>query len=888
MKKRIALAAFLTCVALVISALAQTVPDRINYQGRLFDGSGLPVTGASVPMEFSLWDGAVTMDAVTDEEVWIEGTSPISLAHGDVLPGETVTVTRLGGSPVFESPRDYVVDYENGTITRSPSGFIIDGETIEIDYKWMNYGNELWSESMAVEVEDGLYSIALGSSVGVPYSVFSGPELFLQVSVGGETLLPRASLTSVPYAINAALLGGMTAGDFALASHSHDFSYIAGQVTDAQVPDDITIIYSEDAGSLDGLDSSAFALSGHAHDFAEITGQVTDAQVPDNITVTLAENSDLLDGLDGSAYVHAAGDTVTGPLTVQGKLQAQSIFESQTDAIFHGQIGLGRAPASNYGIIQDHASPKQYGAAFYGTSQGVLGGWANDPGNNYAYLGSQNYGVYARAGSSGSMSNQFAGRFTALSQKAAYGVYGYANGYSVDPSFGLYGYGYNTGASSSVYGVYGIGQGAGASNSAVGGFFTSLGSSAASNYGARATGYNSGSGDAYGAYFNTNNVGSGTHYGVYAQSEDYPAVFANDLGPDVYRVTISAPDEGVEILSGTSVSTGTRKGLAMAAANSEALTGIDMDVDGYSTSYYTYGIDMDVIGHNNDAVGIRLGLSAMDNARGIEVRVDSEDTSGTGMGIFSAVNMHDNNDYAYGVYSTVSGNTGNGPQYGVYGAANGQVFGYTYGVYGYAHNDPGVAYGVYGKAGRQDDYAGYFSYGKVRVGDGGTENHVNGSGDLFVADDVEVGGGYYYAASKTMYFSVPLVGQYDGSAGTEWDPSTAGFSCPGGVTCGSYIGVNLPHGAVVTAVRAWGNTSAASHFFELSLYRKDLDSSSNSTMAFMYSSDVDMNIEDATIANPTIDNENFSYKIYINEGTTRADVVRLYGIRIDYTVEGPQ
>jgi hypothetical protein len=44
----------LSLILAATTVAAQSVPPVINYQGRLMDGGGMPVTGA-VPAAFALW-----------------------------------------------------------------------------------------------------------------------------------------------------------------------------------------------------------------------------------------------------------------------------------------------------------------------------------------------------------------------------------------------------------------------------------------------------------------------------------------------------------------------------------------------------------------------------------------------------------------------------------------------------------------------------------------------------------------------------------------------------------------------------------------------------------------------------------------------------------------
>lgn len=76
-------------------------------------------------------------------------------------------------------------------------------------------GNQLpagspWSETQSVTVTDGVFNVLLGSVAALPANLFeggpsdaAGPLRFLQVTVGGEVLVPRRRIVSAAYAIQA-------------------------------------------------------------------------------------------------------------------------------------------------------------------------------------------------------------------------------------------------------------------------------------------------------------------------------------------------------------------------------------------------------------------------------------------------------------------------------------------------------------------------------------------------------------------------------------------------------------------------------------------------------------------------------------------------------------
>jgi hypothetical protein len=87
-------------------------------------------------------------------------------------------------------------------------------------YDQLEGGSELWNEEQTIDVADGLVVAALGSAVPFDAAVFDGGAAYLEISVDGDTLSPRLSMGTVPYAFRAAIaddceaLGGYAPDDF--------------------------------------------------------------------------------------------------------------------------------------------------------------------------------------------------------------------------------------------------------------------------------------------------------------------------------------------------------------------------------------------------------------------------------------------------------------------------------------------------------------------------------------------------------------------------------------------------------------------------------------------------------------------------------------------------
>jgi hypothetical protein len=245
----------------------------------------------------------------------------------------------------------------------------------------------------------------------------------------------------------------------------------------------------------------------------------------------------------------------------------------------YGALGTAysNSSANTYGLYgrgSNSSTGKTYGV--YGTSNnyGVYGAWADDPDDHYAYLGSPNYGVYAKSGNSDETTEVYGGMFNARSQGEVYGVYGYANGQGSSPGYGVYGE-TNHNGSGNGYGGYfytsdaGTGDHYGVRASAYGN------SSTETTYGVYGMGFNSSSADAYGGYFFTTSSGSGDHYGVYGVHSGLTADNYGYLGGSTY---------GVYGMSGSSVLERDMTGGFFEAKSDDKAVGIEAIAYSYGSS----------------------------------------------------------------------------------------------------------------------------------------------------------------------------------------------------------------------------------------------------------------------------------------------------------------
>ena len=94
-------------------------------------------------------------------------------------------------------------------------------------------GTLLWGpeDQLAVPVSDGLFSVDLGGQTdgGIPNSVLAG-DIWLEITVAGETLSPRERLGAVPYAMQAST--ALTVPDDSITAEK----IAAGAITQEKAP----------------------------------------------------------------------------------------------------------------------------------------------------------------------------------------------------------------------------------------------------------------------------------------------------------------------------------------------------------------------------------------------------------------------------------------------------------------------------------------------------------------------------------------------------------------------------------------------------------------------------------------------------------------------------
>ena len=99
-------------------------------------------------------------------------------------------------------------------------------DTLDMGFRLYNVesgGEALWTETQNVEVQDGLFSVLLGSVTDIPAGgVANNDDLWLGIAVGADDeMSPREKIASVPYAMSASCRPGFwSVGDGRLCMES--------------------------------------------------------------------------------------------------------------------------------------------------------------------------------------------------------------------------------------------------------------------------------------------------------------------------------------------------------------------------------------------------------------------------------------------------------------------------------------------------------------------------------------------------------------------------------------------------------------------------------------------------------------------------------------------
>ncbi|TKJ30831.1 hypothetical protein CEE39_07825 [bacterium (candidate division B38) B3_B38] len=414
MRRLLASGIFVVFCFLTVTILAQ-VPQLLNYQGRLTDDVGIPITTATT-VRFSLYQGGDAATPGSGTLVYQEDTS--------VIPDDNGVFNHLIGS-----------------------GTVISGAL----------------DSTVFQTADPVYLEITIDPAGANETLLPRKQI---VTVGYSFKSELAD--------DADTVDGQDASAFAPVVHNHDPDYVnegqadsvtSGMIVDGTIVDADISAGANIAGSkIDPTGLDADLLDGvHSTGFVSTTG--------DDMTGTLNVKTATQYALYGKTF-YAMGMGVYGwaSNTVGVNYGVYGVSDSDigrgvcgvanaTDGHTHGVIGLSKSTSGSgvYGFAEatSGSTAGVYGLSVSDNGKGVYGYTLNSSGTTYGVYGAidstSGYGVYGYAEATSGSNYGVFGKSDSIS---GYGVYGTGLHCGVNGLAGMYGVrGECTNAGG--YGVYG-------------------------------------------------------------------------------------------------------------------------------------------------------------------------------------------------------------------------------------------------------------------------------------------------------------------------------------------------------------------------------------------------------------------------------------------------
>ncbi len=268
-----------------------------------------------------------------------------------------------------------------GTVTHE--GLLLDADGLpragQVVLRFALYGEPLggvalWAEELQLELVDGYYRVALGTTQPLG-AVFGGAERYLGIAVdGGAELSPRHRLGSVPYAMVAAnVVGDIEPSSVWVGGRQvidEDGNWVgppvpgAGDGVGYDTPAEVLAALRTVDGAGSGVDADM--VDGvHAADFVQGAAQVL-ALLTQVDGQGSGLDADRLDGLDSSQYVSTAAQVHDLLVTVDGS--GSSVDADRLDGRDSTQFLRSDADGTLGGNLVLTGSLTAEGATFGGTT----------------------------------------------------------------------------------------------------------------------------------------------------------------------------------------------------------------------------------------------------------------------------------------------------------------------------------------------------------------------------------------------------------------------------------------------------------------------------------------------------------------------------------------
>ena len=236
-------------------------------------------------------------------------------------------------------------------------------ETMEFAlYTHESGGSPIWSESLGVVIENGYYSIVLGTTIPLELALFDGSELWLGITYGDNAeMTPRTRITSVPYAMRAGLASELDSDT--LDEYLSDYitnDDLAPQIEDFVTLDEVNTQFSDyvETSDLDAQLEDYVTNEDLESQLADyVTNEGLDTQLDDYMT-----QDDLEAYLSDSEYISIGGELyidnnafVAQDLDVEGYVSLNGSAEIANDLTLGGSLlmGLGLEVGDNASITND-------------------------------------------------------------------------------------------------------------------------------------------------------------------------------------------------------------------------------------------------------------------------------------------------------------------------------------------------------------------------------------------------------------------------------------------------------------------------------------------------------------------------------------------------------
>ena len=199
-------------------SLNADVPALINYQGRLVDGVGNPVTGAKT-FQLDVFDAQTagtliyqeTLDDVTLDE---DGAYSFQFGAGESRSQISTTVATGDGETSFfqkvlgQTPVG-VISVTDGTTTFTSTDAVTGEEPFTFTYTAsVNRLNLICNEPPAADVQ--YIATFRYAEVGISGALSSAAEHWMEVTIGGEKQTPRQRIVAVPFALRAGVADSLS------------------------------------------------------------------------------------------------------------------------------------------------------------------------------------------------------------------------------------------------------------------------------------------------------------------------------------------------------------------------------------------------------------------------------------------------------------------------------------------------------------------------------------------------------------------------------------------------------------------------------------------------------------------------------------------------------